>query len=300
MLRRRFRFFVLALAALVGTGCATRSADESGSGTTATPAQQQAEAEAAAQQASAEEARRRALAEQQAREQARLVGESQTLLGQARTYSGLNADQSARLREAESAMAAGDGRRAYDLLNGLLSELKAAKMTYAVVRGDSLWSVSKKHGISVQEIVAANQLTANAVLPTGRVLIIPQRSSDAAVAATPSGPTSPVRSGDTLGAIARRNGTTVAALRAANGISGDIVRVGQVLSLPVENETAVASAAPTAIVSCSRWAAPGGFATRVRATWTQPGRTAARFSTLAPTASCCRSPTPTVTAASGC
>lgn len=135
---------VLALAALVGTGCATRSADGSGSGSAGTPAQQQAEAEAAAQQASAEEARRRALAEQQAREQARLVGESQTLLGQARTYSGLNADQSARLREAESAMAAGDGRRAYDLLNGLLSELKAAKMTYAVVRGDSLWRISGK------------------------------------------------------------------------------------------------------------------------------------------------------------
>jgi nucleoid-associated protein YgaU len=41
-------------------------------------------------------------------------------------------------------MAAGDGRRSYDILNGLLAELRAAKMTYAVVAGDSLWTISGK------------------------------------------------------------------------------------------------------------------------------------------------------------
>ena len=41
-----------------------------------------------------------------------------------------------------------------------------------------------------------------------------------------------VKRGDTLSAIARRNGTTVAALRRANGISGDLIRPGQVLRIP--------------------------------------------------------------------
>jgi nucleoid-associated protein YgaU len=79
-----------------------------------------------------------------AAENQRMLAEARSKYDQARSYSGLNADQSARLREAEAAMASGDGRRAYDILNGLLAELQAAKMTYAVVSGDSLWSISGK------------------------------------------------------------------------------------------------------------------------------------------------------------
>lgn len=43
------------------------------------------------------------------------------------------------------------------------------------------------------------------------------------------GKTVKVRSGDNLGAIARRNGTTVANLRRLNGIKGDKIRAGQTL-----------------------------------------------------------------------
>jgi len=79
-----------------------------------------------------------------AAENQRQLAEARSLLDQARGFASLNADQSARMREAEAAMAAGDGRRAYDILNGLLAELRAAKMTYAVVTGDSLWRISGK------------------------------------------------------------------------------------------------------------------------------------------------------------
>jgi len=41
-----------------------------------------------------------------------------------------------------------------------------------------------------------------------------------------------VKSGDTLGRIASRNGTSLSALRRANGISGDLIRPGQVLKIP--------------------------------------------------------------------
>lgn len=41
-----------------------------------------------------------------------------------------------------------------------------------------------------------------------------------------------VKRGDTLSAIARRHNTTVAGLRRANGISGDLIRPGQVLRIP--------------------------------------------------------------------
>lgn len=50
---------------------------------------------------------------------------------------------------------------------------------------------------------------------------------------TPAKPTVyAVKKGDTLGAIARRNGTTVGALKAANGIRGDIIQVNQKLKVP--------------------------------------------------------------------
>lgn len=51
-------------------------------------------------------------------------------------------------------------------------------------------------------------------------------------AASTTGATHRVAAGDTLSAISRRYGTTVAALRAANGLSGDLIRVGDTLRLP--------------------------------------------------------------------
>lgn len=47
-----------------------------------------------------------------------------------------------------------------------------------------------------------------------------------------SGGTYTVKSGDTLSQIAQRFGTSVSAIRYQNGITGDLIRVGQVLQLP--------------------------------------------------------------------
>lgn len=56
-----------------------------------------------------------------------------------------------------------------------------------------------------------------------------------------------VQPGDTLWRIAQANGTTVAALQTANGLSGNALSVGQVLQLP--GGAAPAPAAPTASTS---------------------------------------------------
>ncbi|UIJ73591.1 M23 family metallopeptidase [Aurantimonas sp. HBX-1] len=65
-----------------------------------------------------------------------------------------------------------------------------------------------------------------------------QRSASAA-----SGGSITVGSGDTLAAIARRTGTSVSALKQANGLSGDSIRIGQSLTVPG------AGAAPTQVAS---------------------------------------------------
>lgn len=41
-----------------------------------------------------------------------------------------------------------------------------------------------------------------------------------------------VQSGDTLTSIAKRHGTSVSALRSANGLTGDLIKIGQKLNLP--------------------------------------------------------------------
>lgn len=58
-----------------------------------------------------------------------------------------------------------------------------------------------------------------------------------------------VASGDTLSGIARRYGTSVSALQAANGLSGSNIRIGQKLAIPSGGQ--MASAAPAAASSAA-------------------------------------------------
>jgi nucleoid-associated protein YgaU len=72
------------------------------------------------------------------------MGKSKDLLAQAQGFTNLNADQQARLNQAQQALNNGQGKAAYDILAALVAELQAAKMTYTVVKHDSLWKISGK------------------------------------------------------------------------------------------------------------------------------------------------------------
>ncbi|MDD3179268.1 MAG: LysM peptidoglycan-binding domain-containing protein [Opitutaceae bacterium] len=126
--------------------------------------------------------------------------------------------------------------------------------TYTVVKGDSLWTIAKKNGLTVSELAKTNNLSAGSTLQPGKKLIIPGRPGLAAaaygpVAATGEGQTYKVVSGDSLSSIAKRHGTTVTALKAANNLTSDLVQTGQELRLPVgakaTAEYTAASAAST-------------------------------------------------------
>lgn len=69
----------------------------------------------------------------------------------------------------------------------------------------------------------------------GRVEALSPAPSVAALlspAKRPDDRTHPVKSGDTLTKIARQAGITVELLKSANGLSGDLIRVGQTLRIP--------------------------------------------------------------------
>ena len=61
--------------------------------------------------------------------------------------SGLTAEQSATLRAASAAIANAEGRKAYDLLTGLMAELRGGMMQYTVIQGDSLWGISGRSDV---------------------------------------------------------------------------------------------------------------------------------------------------------
>lgn len=120
--------------------------------------------------------------------------------------------------------------------------------TYAVGSGDSLWTVAKKNHLTVAELAAANNIPVSARLKLGQKLIIPSKSAGAlaAPAAADGASVYKVKVGDRLAVIARRAGTTTAALKELNGLKSDTVRVGQDLKLPAGTTMAETPAADPA------------------------------------------------------
>ena len=101
--------------------------------------------------------------------------------------------------------------------------------TYRVVSGDTLYGIAQRSGTTVTVIKQANGLSSDA-LSIGQTLTIPGGGT-VAPPSTSGTSTYQVVSGDTLYSIAQRNGTTVAAIKQANGLSSDMLSIGQTLRL---------------------------------------------------------------------
>ena len=98
---------------------------------------------------------------------------------------------------------------------------------YTVKSGDSLWSISKKFGVTVAELKEANNLSSN-LLSIGQNLIIPGKVSEK------ESDEYSVQKGDTLYSIARKFNTTVDNLKSLNNITTDSLAIGQILKIPGE------------------------------------------------------------------
>jgi LysM repeat protein len=129
---------------------------------------------------------------------------------------------------------------------------------YTVKKGDNLWTLSKRYNVSLNELYAANGLNKNSVLRIGQQIQIPVEGGTATVN-TPSAdtyqPTSlnqgstnyTVKRGDSLSKIASQYGTSVRALKAANGKSSDLIRVGETLIVPVSGASSSSSASSASV-----------------------------------------------------
>lgn len=101
---------------------------------------------------------------------------------------------------------------------------ETSTVEYTVKAGDSLWLIAQRYGTTVNAIKEASGLTSD-ILQIGQVLRIPV-SEGPYVEYT-------VRAGDTLWELSLRYGTTVEAIRQANGLTSNVLQIGQVLRIPV-------------------------------------------------------------------
>ncbi len=104
---------------------------------------------------------------------------------------------------------------------------------YIVKSGDTLYKIANSYGLSVADLINANNLTSN-TLQIGQKLIIPSNNQE-----TPS--TSyqnyTVTKGDNLYAIAREYNTTVNELMELNNLKSNLLSIGQVIKVPTTSTT---------------------------------------------------------------
>lgn len=113
--------------------------------------------------------------------------------------------------------------------------LASANTSYTVRNGDTLGEIALRHGVSTAELRSANQLTGD-LIRVGQKLTIPSQSASTTTAA-PTGNHHVVQAGDTLGSIALTHGISVGALKRANNLSSDMIRIGQKLQVPAATST---------------------------------------------------------------
>ena len=112
---------------------------------------------------------------------------------------------------------------------------------HKVKSGDTLGKIASKYGTTVNQIKAWNGLKSNTIV-VGKSLKVGRKKggssgggSHSSSSSSSSGSikaTHTVKSGETLFSIARHYGSTPDKIKKANGLSSDVIRVGQKLKIP--------------------------------------------------------------------
>lgn len=108
-----------------------------------------------------------------------------------------------------------------------------------VVKNDTVWGISQKYNVSIKSIETLNKINQKShLIFVGQKVEIPgttkatKSDSQKYIKVT-------VKSGDSLWLIAQEKGTSVAALKEANGLNGNLILVGQVLKVPASDSSSV-------------------------------------------------------------
>ncbi len=111
--------------------------------------------------------------------------------------------------------------------------LFAENIQHTVAKGDTLYSLAKKYGVTVDEIRSANSMSGND-LYAGQKLTIPVKTQPRQITYE----SYTVKAGDTLYSIARRYEISVEELREINGLSSSsVLKTAQKLKVPSKTDS---------------------------------------------------------------
>ncbi|CAK8584604.1 LysM peptidoglycan-binding and 3D domain-containing protein [Priestia megaterium] len=131
---------------------------------------------------------------------------------------------------------------------GIADAASADTDTHKVKAGETLFSISQQHNVTVEDLKKWNGLSSTLIY-ANQTLQIGSTSTDSSSSSTPtttsSNHTYTVKSGDTLYRIAKDNGTSVQQLKDWNNISSHLIYVNQVLKI---SGTGTVSSSPSAPV----------------------------------------------------
>ena len=106
----------------------------------------------------------------------------------------------------------------------------ASGISYTVRKGDTLGRIARRYNLSTEQLRRTNQISGDLIrvgqklhLPVNKIPVATSKSMSRAYI---------VRRGDTLSKIAQTNRISVAELKALNGLSSDLIRIGQTLLVP--------------------------------------------------------------------
>ena len=119
-----------------------------------------------------------------------------------------------------------------------------ADSVHHVVKNDTVWSLSQKFGVSIKSIEQLNHIDQNTnMIYVGQDLQIPNKDAQAPKNNTH---TYTVQSGDSLWAIAQKFNTSVDHLKQLNGLTSNLIYVGQTLKVDGQASAQPAKAATPA------------------------------------------------------
>lgn len=102
---------------------------------------------------------------------------------------------------------------------------------YIVQKGDTFYSIAKKYGLVVEQLMAANFTTSTKII-VGQKLAIPHKTQAwSGNQEDLNARNYRVVKGDTLYSISKRTGVSIDSIKKMNNLTSDLIMIGQVLTL---------------------------------------------------------------------
>ncbi|MDN3449710.1 LysM peptidoglycan-binding domain-containing protein [Planococcus sp. APC 3906] len=102
---------------------------------------------------------------------------------------------------------------------------------YIVKKGDTFYSIAKKYGLVVEQLMAANFTTSTKIIVGQKIAIPPKDQPWSGNQENLDDRNYRVVKGDTLYSISKRTGVSIDSIKRLNNLTSDIIKIGQILTL---------------------------------------------------------------------